>query len=175
MSLKERAYHGLKKVTDRLLSNYALRIPLQHIQSQVAGQFPITREKYLLTMEMKDPLVKLDDINNRIGMEVTIDLKAPGNLKASRRAFIHGRLEYRRAAGELYLTELRVEHPADGGWLEQYLSVVETLAKAAINLQMNHTPIYTLDRSQPVQALLHAVVKTIKVQGDNVVIEFGLD
>lgn len=166
------------------LTGCALRheLPRDHLQAKLAAQFPIEKAAALWTVRLTDPVLSLDDQNNRIGLElgvVAAGLVPAGTGVGFRtlagKAGIEGRVEYEQEEGAFYLREpaiRRMEFEAVPAEVEAPLRLA---AETAIRIALRDRPIFVLDpKRSDREALIKDHLLRIWVEKDRLVVEYRL-
>jgi hypothetical protein len=157
-----------------LAAFYKIEIPLADIQRAIQKQFPIEKEKYWLLITLCDPVVRLNEGDNRIGIELTLRLRVPGNVSHQWRGLIEGRLEYNREKGEFYFFDPTLHQIHLDGSLRRYKNSVLTLVEALLEKAFSTTPVYKLNQEDFKHLLARLLLKSVTVQKDQIVAELGL-
>lgn len=172
MDLKRLALTGLLMLTNKAVSFYRWEIPLTELQRAVEDKFPISKEKYLLSITLCDPLVNLEEANNRIGIEFTIDIDTAGNFRATWRGAVYGSPHYDREKGEFYLLDLKVHRLDDTRPRPRHVGYA--LLEAMLNNVFSSTPILRLQEGNVKHALAKLLVKSVIIGKEKVIVELGL-
>lgn len=166
---------GLLTVAKQALTPfYTIKIPLVAIQSVIAQQFPIEKEKYWLAITLCDPLVKLNESENKIGIELTLRLTIPGNVSNEWRGLIEGRLEYDREKGEFYFLDPTIHQMHLDGSLKRYKNAILMIAEPVLEKVFSATPVYKLDQENFKHLLARLLLKSVTIQKEAIVVELGL-
>jgi hypothetical protein len=140
----------------------------------VSQQFPLEKTNYWLTVRLSDPIVKLDEAANRIGVELTICLQTLGNISFQWRGLIDGRLEYRRKTGGFYLLNPNLCHLRLDGAPSRYQSITRTIIGVLLDKVFATTPIYQLDTTKFQHSLTKLLLKSMTIKNDKILVELGL-
>ena len=163
-------------VANKALTTFCkIRVPAATIQNLLKQKFPVQMEQYLLTLTLCDPVVRLNESANKIGIELTLRLTVPGNIISSEwRGLVEGRLDYDRDKGEFYLLEPALQLVDVGGLLAGYQNLVLSMAGILLNQLFSITPIYKLDQENFRHLLAKLLLKSVTVHKDQILIELGL-
>lgn len=172
--LKQASLMGLLFLADKAIYFYRLKIPLRHLQKEVEKQFPLEKQKYFFAVSLVNPVVKLNAAENKIGIEITVRVNAPGNFTAQWHGLIEGCLHYDRQQGAFYLSQLRFHADRDKGELNKYSTYVLALVGTILDNIFAVTPVFKLHEDSLKHALARLLFKTITVAKDSLVIRFSL-
>ncbi len=173
-SLKKIALTGLVLVTNRAITFYKIEIPLNYLQHKVEEQFPFTRKKYLLSMTLTDPVVRLEETTNRIGLELTVCLDIPGAISTQRRGLIYGSLDYDRENGEFYFLNLTIHELDSNGISNRKTGIVYDALETVLNKAFASTPIYRLQEEDLKHSLTRLLLKSVIIRKDRIIVELSL-
>jgi hypothetical protein len=151
-----------------------IRIPAATIQSLIEQKFPVQMEQYWLTLALCNPLVKLDESANKIGIELTLRLTAPGNICSEWRGLVEGRLDYNREKGEFYFLEPVLQLADIQGFFGKYQNLILSMAGILLTGIFATTPVYKLNQEDYKQVLTRLLLKSVTVQKDQLLIELSL-
>ena len=169
------ALASLLTVASKVLATfYKIEIPLADIQRVIQKQFPIEKEKYWLLITLCDPVVRLNESDNRIGIELTLRLRVPGNVSYQWRGLIEGHLEYNREKGEFYFFDPTLHQIHLNGSLRRYKNSVLTIVEALLEKVFSTTPVYKLNQENFKHLLAKLLLKSVSVQKNNIVVELSL-
>ena len=163
-------------VANKALTTFCkIRVPATTIQNLLKQKFPVQMEQYLLTLTLCDPLVKLDESANKIGIELTLRLTVPGNIIGSEwRGLVEGRLHYNREKGEFYFLEPALKLADIEGFFAQYQNLILSMAGTLLTGLFAVTPVYKLDQKDFRHLLTKLLLKSVTVHKDQILIELGL-
>jgi hypothetical protein len=153
---------------------YTFSIPLSQLQHKVSRQFPIEKTNYWLTVRLLDPVVRLDEEANRIGVELTIRLHTLGDLTFQWRGLVDGRLEYHRETSGFYLLNPNLRRLHLDGAPSHYQSITRTVTGLLLDKVFATTPIYQLDTTKFRHSLAKLLLKSMTIKKDKILIELGL-
>jgi hypothetical protein len=121
-----------------------------------------------------DPVVRLDEAANRVGIELTLHLQTFGDLTLQWRGLVDGRLEYRRETGGFYLLNPNLHRLRLDGAPSRYQSITRTITGILLDKVFATTPIYQLDTTKFQHSLTKLLLKSMKIKNDKILIELGL-
>ncbi len=151
-----------------------IRVPATTIQSLIEPKFPIQMEQYWLTLTLCNPLVKLNESANKIGIELTLRLTVPGNIGGEWRGLVEGRLDYNRGKGEFYFLEPVLKRADLEGFFAKYQNLILSMAGTLLTRLFAATPVYKLDQEDFKHLLTKLLLKSITVHKDQILIELSL-
>jgi len=162
-------------VANKALTTFCrIRVPATTIQSLIEQKFPIQMEQYWLTLALCNPLVKLNETANKIGIELTLRLTVPGNISGEWRGLVEGRLDYNREKGEFYLLEPALKLADIEGFFAQYHNLILSMAGTLLTGLFAATPVYKLDQEDFRHVLTKLLLKSVTVHKDRILIELSL-
>ncbi len=153
---------------------YSIPIPLAAIQALIATKFPIHKQSSLWTFTLCDPVVRLNETANKIGIELTLCLTAMGNIRYEWRGLLEGRVKYNRTAGEFYLGDLAIRQNGSTDGLDRYIGSLLVVAEALLEKIFSTTPLYRLEQSKLQHVLARLLINSVTVKQDRVVLELSL-
>ena len=162
-------------VANKALTTFCrIRVPATTIQSLIEQKFPIQMEQYWLTLALCNPLVKLNETANKIGIELTLRLTVPGNISGEWRGLVEGRLDYNREKGEFYFLEPALKLADIEGFFAQYQNLILSMAGILLTRLFAVTPVYKLDQKDFRHLLTTLLLKSVTVHKDQILIELSL-
>lgn len=151
-----------------------IHLTASDLQAQIASKFPLEKHALILTARFTDPQVTLNSGSNRLGLGITTTVEAPGHKLLSGRTEADGEISYNAETGELFLNNPKVTKLHVDGLPREYEGIARSLVGSVLEGYLAKMPIYKLDRSDTRQALAKIIVKSVKVEDGELVIEFGL-
>lgn len=166
------------------LTGCALRheLPRDQIQAKLAAQFPIEKTAALWTVRLTDPVLSLDEQNNRVGFELAVvaaglvpDGTGVGFRTLAGRAGVEGRVEYKQEEGAFYLHEPAIRRIEFNDVPADVEAPLRMAAEAAIRIALRDRPIFVLDpKRSDREALIKDHLLRIWVEKDRLVVEYRL-
>jgi hypothetical protein len=144
------------------------------IQSQLDPQFPIERNFLLLQLTLADPRVALRAGTDRIQLGMNVRVGIPSQPEQRGSAEVSGGLSYDPQTARLYLVDARIESLEVPGLSDRYRARVQEFAGVLIPEVMNRMPLYTLDQTDPRQALARRLVQSVQIVNGRVRIVLGV-
>jgi Protein of unknown function (DUF1439) len=157
---------------------YVYRFTEAQLQQALSERLPFTKT-YLLIFQvtLDHPRVTLVNGSDRVraGLDVTLNVRMGdqplplgGSVDAS------GGVRYDRKAGQLFLTQPKVEHLELQGVPEQYASHAAAALSRALDTYYADHAIYTLNTSDAKELAARLVVKSVTVEKQQLVITLGI-
>ena len=166
--------HFLLAASKAVARFYTFSIPLSHLQHKVSQQFPLEKTNPWLPVRLLDPVVRLDEAANRIGIELTLRLQTLGDLTLQWRGLVDGCLEYRRETGGFYLLNPNLCRLRLDGAPSRYQSITRTITGILLDKVFATTPIYQLDNTKFQHSITKLLLKSMTIKKDKILIELGL-
>jgi hypothetical protein len=166
---------SLIRAANKLLSVYKLELGQADLQQWIESRFPIRKEG-VVTLTLKDPVVRLEPHDDRLGIELTVRGEIVKGLALEGRWMVDGEPAYDCGKGELYLRNPAVRginpalriRSANGSSSKGLME--EVLAGA-----LSDVPVYKLERGRLGHALAKLCLKSVQVRGDRLIAELGLE
>ena len=144
------------------------------LQKRVAEKFPLDQELlFLFTITYSNPVVKLEEGSDRIG----IGLDASAKLASSK--LVKGRFEadwqvrYDPAVGALYFDDPKIQKFGVEGLSPEIQETVAKLAKPFLSDYLRRVPVYRLKPGDLRQDLARGVIKSVSVRQGRLVVVVG--
>lgn len=166
-----------------------IRLSRDELQADIARRFPREVDKHLVTLRASDPRVEFPGRPGILGVRLRVEAtSASGNSRIAGTARAEGRIEYVAAEHAFYLrdprvTELVLEPAAGSGHLSGAVReasdvlgtrLVERAARALVEQVLRDHPVYRLDpaRKKDAKAMRH--LRSVRVDGEELVLEVAL-
>ncbi len=171
--MKDAMLKALMLAANKLLSLYKLEVRQAELQRWVESKFPIRRENFV-TLTLRDPIVKLEPEDDRIGIELTVRAEIGKGVAVEGRWLVDGEPAYDRDKGEFYLHNPAVRSVNPALFIQDSNPLTQGVNEAILGKIFYHLPVYTLKDDRLSHSLAKLLVKSIKVRGDRVIVELGL-
>jgi Protein of unknown function (DUF1439) len=157
---------------------YVYRFSEGQLQQALSEQLPFTKTYLLIFQVMLDhPRVTLVSGSDRVraGLDITLNVQV-GNQPAPLSGSVDasGGVRYDPKAGQLFLTQPRIEHLELKGVPEQYAARTAAVLSKALETYYADHPIYTLDASHAKGFAARLVLKSVAVQDQQLVVTLGI-
>lgn len=155
-----------------------VRIGQAQLRAEMDKRFPVERPVFLLlNYRLSDPRLTLLPDTSRVALGLSIGLNARldgerSNLQGS--IDVETGLRYDAAAGALFLVDPVITDLELDGVPERHLSRVHDGARLVLAELFSRYPAYTLDRGDLRQQAVKLVLRSLRVEGDAVVLELGV-
>jgi hypothetical protein len=166
---------SLIRAANKLLSVYKLELGQAELQQWIESRFPIRKEG-IVTLTLKDPIVRLEPHDDRLGIELTVRGEVAKGLALEGRWMLEGAPAFDRGKGELYLRNPIVRGINSGLRIRSSNgSSSKGLMEEMLAGALSEVPIYKLEQGRLGHALARLCLKSIEVRGDRLLVEFGLE
>jgi len=127
-----------------LAFSYTVEVTEKELQKKVAAMMPLEKKKYFITMIFTNPVVDLLEGNNKIGIKLDINIKAPGGVAGKGTAKFSGSLSYNSKKAEFYLKDPLLHELVIDKVSEKMAAKVKNIAQASLAKILAKRPVYTL-------------------------------
>ncbi len=157
---------------------YVVRISENQIQEKLAKKLPLTKSYFFIfEVTLDNPRVELRDTSKRVeaGLDVILNITINKNPKPLGGSLdVSGGVKYVAEKGEFFLTDPKIESLAVQGIPAKYTDKVNKVLTKALSEYYKDNPIYTLRSSDAKEAVARLVLKDVVVEGNELVITFGI-
>jgi hypothetical protein len=171
--LKMTVLEGLKAVTNQALSIYSLELTGEDLQKLIESRFPIRRGDQVILV-LKDPSVRLEEGNDRIGIELTVSAGFTRETVLDSRWLVDGELRYDRDRAEFFLYNPDIRNLAFGKEPDPPGPLRRFIAKAVLARTFSELPIYRLKETVVGHSLARLLLKSVRVRDGKLSIQLGL-
>jgi Protein of unknown function (DUF1439) len=155
-------------------ADLTLRFTREELQGRVAEKFPLDQKILLLfTVTYSNPVIKLEDGSDRIGVGLDVSAKLAGN------KFVKGRVEgdwqvrYDSTDGGLYFDDPKVSKFRIEGLPPSTEDTVTQVATPLIREYLSRVPVYRLKPGELRQDIARGVLKSVSVKQGMLVVVVG--
>lgn len=157
-----------------LALSYTIEITEQEIQQRVTAMKPIQYTKPPVTVEIQDPKPRLLKDTNEIAVSSPLELAVGGLLKAYGYVNAKGTLRYEPIAGEFFLDKPVITEMEIKKLPEKYQPMAREAAQLAIEKTLAMRPIYKLKDNDLKQKLIKAVLQSVVVKNERMVVTLSV-
>jgi hypothetical protein len=139
----------------------------EELQARLAPRFPITREKYLVAVTLSDPKVLLRTEDNRVGLDLATEVRAPRALLTAPlagRIAVMGVPYYDPQQKAFFLHDPRIERVDFPGFDLARYQKARLALEAAVGLALQSIPVYTLEGRTFKEATAKHLLKEVHVE-----------
>ena len=156
---------------------YQIRISQIQIEQKLAEKLPLTRNFLLFYLTLEHPRVQLREDSSRVqlGLDVVIAPNAGAIIRPLRAtADVTAGLRYDPAQGAFFLTDPVVQKLGVEGVDENRTNAINTALSKALSAYLAERPVYTLSGFDHKQRMARMVLKAVKVERGELVVELGV-
>ena len=135
---------------------------------------PMEKKKFFITVVLSDPDIDLSVGNNEIGIFSHIEVSAPGGIKGSGTAKITGSLSYDPDKGEFFFKDPDIVSFESKDIPPEFLPKAKNIAQIAADQFLSVKPVYKLNDNNMKQKLAKAVLQSVKVDGNQLLVELSV-
>jgi hypothetical protein len=154
--------------------DYTHIITEQAIQEKVAALMPIKKKKYFITIKISNPKIDLIKETDEIGILANIEAKAPGGIKGKGEVKIKGTLEYAPEKGEFYFKDPTIISLVINNVSANIMPKIQDIAQASLSKAMAVYPVYKFKDNNFKHKLAKAVLKSLKVENEQLLLTLGV-
>ncbi len=154
--------------------SYTMEITEKEIQQRVTAMMPIQVTKSMLTVNILDPQVRLLKESDEVAVASPLEMTVPGWAKASGYINVKGSISYDALTGEFFLKNPTISEIEIKGLPEKYRPYAKEAAQLAIGRSLATRPIYTLRDDDLKQKLAKAVIQSVTVKNQKVLVVLGV-
>lgn len=154
--------------------SYKLEISESEIQQRVTAMMPIQKSKFLLTVILSDPKVSLIKNTNEVAVSSPIEVMAPAGIKGSGFVKLQGSLSYDAKSGEFFLRNPTIVEFEVNKLPEKYKQQAKLVVQTATENVLAKHPIYKLKDDNLKQKLAKAVLKSVTVKEQKLLVVLGV-
>lgn len=151
--------------------SYTLKITEEELQSKVSAMMPIEKKTFFITIILSKPDIDLSVGNNEIGVFSHIDVMAPGGINGTGKARITGSLRYDSEKSEFFFKNPKIVSLESGDIPPHLLPKVRDVAQLAASQFLSTRPVYRLSDDNLKQKLVKAVLQSVNVKNNLLIIE----
>ena len=152
-----------------LAFSYTLEIPEQEIQERLTAKMPLKKKVLLTKVTLSNPVVDLIKESNRIGVDTDFEVRMPG-IKGRGRLNIVGDLSYDPEKGEFYLRDPEIAGLTVDKLPDRYDEEIRRILQPVAAKALATHPVYKLKDKDIKQKLLKAVLQSVSVRDEHLVV-----
>lgn len=141
----------------------------ESIERSIAGAFPLAEELSILTLEVTDPQIVLEEGADVIGLRLVVRVSIALLAEAKGSLMIVGKVRYVVEESTFYLREPRIRDLTIPGLDERYVAPVETAINAALGIALTDIPIHEFEGGAT-----RMFLKSVVVRDGQIVAELGM-
>lgn len=149
--------------------SYTMEISKSEIQQRLAAQMPLKAKKLLVKVVLTNPVVDLLKDGNRIGVAADFEARLPG-LKGKGRVNIAGDLSYDAEKGEFFLHRPEIVSFDVDKLPDQYAEDLRRIVQSVAAKALEDHPIYKLRDDDVKQRLAKAMLRSVAVKDEKLVV-----
>lgn len=153
--------------------SYTLEITQEDLQLKISAMMPMEKKKFFITVVLSEPKVDLSVGNNEIGVFSHVEVIVPGGIKGTGTATITGSLSYDPDKSEFFYKDPNVVSLNVDGLPPKYLPNAKKIAQLAASKYLSARPIYKLKDENLKLKLVKAVLQSVKVENDLLLVELS--
>jgi hypothetical protein len=151
-----------------------LKFTAAQLQEKVEKHFPLEQKNALVRVEFSDPLVILKKGDERLGLRAGVEV-VPIVGRAYRGVLeADARVEYRPHKGEFYLVDTRLRELEIEEVPEKYRQVAQEMANQLLKKHLAELFVYRLHPGDFKKSLARLVLRSVRVEEGELVLEIGL-
>lgn len=154
--------------------SYTIEITEQELQDKVSAMMPMVKKKFFIAVTVSDPIVDLINESNQIGILVNIKVSAPGGIKGSGKANIKGALIYNKEKGAFYLDNPTIVSMDVDKVSNKFSSKIQKISQLALSKALSRYPVYKFKDDNMKQQLAKAVLESITVENERLLITLSV-
>jgi hypothetical protein len=154
--------------------DYTHEITQQEIQEKVSAFMPIEKKKYFVTVKVLNPKIDLIKTTDEIGIFANIEVIAPGGIKGSGEVMIKGTLDYGPKEGSFYFKNPTIISLVIDKIPHKFIPKIQGIVQKALSMAMAVYPVYTFKDDNLKHTLAKAVLKSLKVENEKLVLTLGV-
>ena len=146
----------------------------EELQKKIEREFPLQKKKSLITATFSEPAVLLDEGSDRMGIGLAVKVALPGGKNFHGNVEADGELQYKPENGELFVFNSRVHQLQIPELPDRYRGPVQEVVARAVKHYLSSVLIYQLKQDDFKHSLARLVLKSVRVEEGNLVVEIGL-
>jgi hypothetical protein len=153
---------------------YIQEITEQEIQKKVSAFMPIEKKKYFVTVKISNPEIDLIKETDEIGIKANIEAFALGGIAGNGEVTIKGKLNYDPKKGEFYFKNPTIVSLFIDKVPKSLIPKVQGIAQTALSKAMAAYPVYKFKEGNLKHTLAKAVLKSLKVKNEKLILTLGV-
>jgi hypothetical protein len=131
-------------------------------------------EKRNILSLLSNPIIDLLKESDEIAIRANIDTSASDGIKGSGEVMIKSTLDYEPIKGEFYFKNLRIVSLAIDKVAKNFIPIIQDIAQAALSKVMAVYLVYKFKDENVKHKLAKAVLKSLEVKDEKLIITFGV-
>lgn len=153
--------------------SYTLELSEQELQKRVSAMMPLAQNTFFGSIVLSEPEIDLIAQSDEIGVFSHIEIIVQGGLKGSGRARIIGSLSYHPETSQFFFKNPRIVTLEVDGIPENYLPEVKNIAQLVASNMLASYPVYTLEEDNVRHSFAKAVLQSVSVKNEKLLIELN--
>ena len=151
-----------------------IRLSATQIQAQMQQKFPIEKRELVFVARFSNPTVAIDASSGRVQLGMSTVISGLGMKPIAGMTICEGRMRYESAKGEFFLDSAKVTQQELVGVPDKYRGLATGLIEKGIPEYLARNSIYRLDTKDTNMGWIKRVLKSVRVESGEFVIELGL-
>jgi len=146
------------------------------IEQTLNQHFPMKNTGRFTRVNVKEPLVQLQNGSERINFGLTIDIEVvkPKQAHYSGNILMSANLAYDSDKGSFYLVDAEIEQFDIDGVSAAKAALITKATTKLLYFSLDRWPVYTLKQSDVKQNLAKILLKSVEVKEGNIEVKLGL-
>ena len=153
--------------------SYTLELSEKELQKRVSAMMPLAQNTFFGSIVLSEPDIDLIADSDEIGVFSHIEIIVQGGLKGTGRARITGSLSYQPETSQFFFKNPRIVSLEVDGIPEDYLPQVKNIAQLVASNMLASYPVYTLEKDNVRHSFARAVLQSVSVKNEMLLIELN--
>lgn len=153
---------------------YTLELTQTQLQEKVQAMMPLTKKTLLATVVVSEGELDLIAQNEQLNVAALIEVTALGSLSANGNLEIQAGVVYRPEEGAFYLSNPKLVTMNIQQLAPELQQSAQQLAQAALVNSMQRYPIYRFNDEDMKQKMAKAMLKSMVIQDDKIILTLSL-
>ena len=151
--------------------SYTLEISEEELQSRLTEMMPMEHQALFVSVVLSSPDIDLTVGNNEIGFSSNVEVVVPGGLKGTGSSKVTGSLSYEPSKGAFYVSQPKIVDLKAENVPPQFTQQAKEIAQVAVSQFLSTRPIFVLSDKDLKQQMVKAVLKSVKVENNLLLVE----
>ncbi len=168
---------ALQQLSRHIVRSLAYRVALNEssLEERLASYFPLEAKKLGVGIVLHNPKIRLNELENRIHLQLDLAISLPGNASSSGYIEMAGSLLYVAQEGAFYIDDPEICEFSVLSIPSRYLTPLRVLVRAVLTRYVANRPVFKFKEGNIKHRLAKAVFKTVEVHKGKLRVRFALN
>jgi len=152
---------------------YEMRVSESQLQQELDKRMPLAQQRGIFTLTLSEPVLTLLKNTQRAQIRAQALLVTSIGLQSQGMITVNGKIRYEKDNYSFYIDDPEVTELDLEGLAPSLRPQLISIAQNAIAPEIKNKPVYTLSDQEMTQAMARMMLKDVRIEGNEVVLELN--